>query len=610
MKLIKEIEERIEKSKAAIFECPYCQKHFKAAITRIKNGSKKSCGCLTAMVARERAKTLYKARKPTDHRTKTRLYRYWQEIKQSCNPNTKKYNGTTICKEWEKYEPFKEWYDKNYIEGLFLCWKNRHVSPKTCHFDTKEESFNQKRRDTNIEKYGSKEFCSTDIFKEKTKNTILDRYGVDHISKDKNIKKKAADSYKNMTEEKKVNAINKKKKTCLEKYGVEHPQQLDSVKKKQKQTYLLKYGVENPQQLESIKNKTIETNRKKYGYDYHTQKPDFIEKIKKINLKKYGCEFYTQTEEYKELLLQKRIENENYYTIEGKTIPMFLQSKGLDISYTTALSYYKEYGDSFADHIKDNLTLIENKIKVLLQRLDLEFKEKKFFNGVFPDFLINDNLVIECDGLYWHSDAIMKDNNYHVKKKAIYQENGIKSLFFREDEIHFKFDIVTSIISNTLGLSQKIFGRKTIVKEVDIKTASKFCENNHLMGSGQGRSFGLYYNDELVTLIRVKKKKDGLDISRFCHKLNTSVIGGFSKLLKHIEKEISPKFIQTFIDQRYGTGEYLTDLGFQLETLSPSFCWVKNREVKHRLTFPGNSGYKEKYNKLWDCGQAKWVKYV
>lgn len=33
------------KERFAIFECPYCKKHFKTRVQRVKSGSTKSCGC-------------------------------------------------------------------------------------------------------------------------------------------------------------------------------------------------------------------------------------------------------------------------------------------------------------------------------------------------------------------------------------------------------------------------------------------------------------------------------------------------------------------------------------------------------------------------------------
>ena len=147
-------------------------------------------------------------------------------------------------------------------------------------------------------------------------------------------------------------------------------------------------------------------------------------------------------------------------------------------------------------------------------------------------------------------------------------------------------------------------------KDVNTTTANEFFNDNHLMGKGKGAAFGLYHNNELVTCIRVVKKKDGLDISRFAHKLNTNIIGGFSKLLKHVEQTLNPAFIQTFIDRRYGQGNYLTSLGFTKETESLSFSWYLDNKVLHRMRFPGNTGYQLGAYKIWDARQAKWVKYM
>ena len=94
-------------------------------------------------------------------------------------------------------------------------------------------------------------------------------------------------------------------------------------------------------------------------------------------------------------------------------------------------------------------------------------------------------------------------------------------------------------------------------------------------------------------------------MSRFAHKLNTNVIGGFSKLLKHIELTLNPAFIQTFIDRRYGQGAYLTKLGFIKETEYLSFSWYLKGELHHRMQFPGNTGYDVGAVKIWDAGQAK-----
>jgi hypothetical protein len=130
------------------------------------------------------------------------------------------------------------------------------------------------------------------------------------------------------------------------------------------------------------------------------------------------------------------------------------------------------------------------------------------------------------------------------------------------------------------------------------------------MGQGKGNTFALTIDDIIYSAIRVVKKENGLDISRFCHAIGYNVIGGFSKLLSHIEKTLKPEFIQTFIDLRYGTGDYLPLLGFTKESEYLSFNWTNGKDRLHRMQFPGNSGYENGYYKLWDCGQAKYIKKI
>lgn len=129
------------------------------------------------------------------------------------------------------------------------------------------------------------------------------------------------------------------------------------------------------------------------------------------------------------------------------------------------------------------------------------------------------------------------------------------------------------------------------------------------MGSGRGAAIGLFYNDNLVMAGQFcRLKNNSWDLSRMCAILNTSVIGGYSKILKYFEKKYNPESLQNFIDLRYGSGEYLGNLGFIKSTCYPSFKWTDGNRCFNRMRFPGNSGYNNGLFKIWDCGQQKWLK--
>jgi hypothetical protein len=65
---------------------------------------------------------------------------------------------------------------------------------------------------------------------------------------------------------------------------------------------------------------------------------------------------------------------------------------------------------------------------------------------------------------------------------------------------------------------------------------------------------------------------------------------------------------QTFIDLRYGDGDYLQSFGFKELSCHTSFQWTDGLDTFHRMKFKGNSGYEAGLFKIWDCGQRKMVK--
>lgn len=258
----------------------------------------------------------------------------------------------------------------------------------------------------------------------------------------------------------------------------------------------------------------------------------------------------------------------------------------------------------------DSYSSLELRFKSFLEEYSLAHEHQKRLNlndkCYIPDFIIN-NLIVECDGLYWHSDECRPDD-YHLNKKEVYDNAGYNSLFFREDEIREKFDIVKSVVLNQLNRSNRIFARHCQLDKLDDKTSDVFFETNHLMGKGRGSTYILRFKDDIVAALRLKRtKENNYEISRFCNNKFNTVVGSFSRLLKFAITDKKPDSIMTFIDRRYGKGAYLKDLGFNYVHVYPSFRWTDGFITFHRLKFPGNSGYDNGLFKIYDCGQAKWV---
>jgi very-short-patch-repair endonuclease len=369
------------------------------------------------------------------------------------------------------------------------------------------------------------------------------------------------------------------KETSIKKYGVEHPSQSEVVKNKAKQTNVERYGVESPSKLEAVKEKSIKTCLKKYGVPHHTM-----------------------TQEYKDRTSQRASSKFN-----GKTSKEWAKELQISRSYFNIL--VREFGIEHALSHEKTVSSIELAVRNILLELGVVFETQfKVKNRIADFFIPEHDLIIEADGHYWHSDAVNDDKMYHFKKRQLYVDSGFSPLFFREGEIVNKTNIVRSIISNRIGRSEKIFARKCSLVSLDRKTRKHFFEENHLMGGGSGKAFALESGGKVVAAMQYTNKSGCVDISRFCSAVNTQVVGGFSKLLAAIEASERPSKVTNFVDLRYGSGSHLKRFGFNLERCSVSFSWVNDLDCFHRMRFPGNSGYENGYARIYDCGQAKFVK--
>ena len=245
----------------------------------------------------------------------------------------------------------------------------------------------------------------------------------------------------------------------------------------------------------------------------------------------------------------------------------------------------------------------------------------------------NKKLAIEYNGLYWHSDLHRVDS-YHLNKTLECRKQGIDLIHIFEDEWMFKKEIVKSILKSKLGVFDKIiYGRKCEIKEVNVTDSRIFLDNNHIQGNVNSKvKIGLYYDNELVSLmtfggLRVSmgsKSEDGsYEMYRFANKLNISVIGGFSKLLKYFIKTYNPKSILTFSDNRYFTGEIYKSNNFSfISETKPNYFYIikhkRENRFKYRKDILVSEGYdkdkserqimKERgINRIYDCGNKKWL---
>jgi hypothetical protein len=138
-----------------------------------------------------------------------------------------------------------------------------------------------------------------------------------------------------------------------------------------------------------------------------------------------------------------------------------------------------------------------------------------------------------------------------------------------------------------------------------------FLEANHIQGFvGSKVKIGLFYDNELVSLMTFGKKRVALgnkeqiegeyEMLRFCNKLNTSVIGGASKLLSYFIKTYKPKSILSFANRRYSNGGLYEKLGFKhIGNTQPNYWYFKIHEytLHYRFKFRKDVLVREGFDK-------------
>ena len=426
-----------------------------------------------------------------------------------------------------------------------------------------------------------------------------------------------------------INSIQEKaKEKNLSKLGVEYPFQSDKIQDKVKQVTYERYGFTSlffsSEFQKSIKHNTF----KRFGADNIFASKIFKEYIKEYNLEKYNRESYRQIhfknyENLNENFVKYVFTDNDYFYIEKFC-------KYFNFSLKTGLKYKEDFNiyqtnyfqkcktqRQIFEKIKTNNKILNNKKIIYPFELDI----------VLPDI----ELGIEYNGLMFHSEGLLNegkirnvDKNYHLNKLELCNLKGY-DLFhiFESDNI----DIWISMINNRLGVNERIYARKCIIKELKSTEIKDFLNNNHLQGFiNSSINLGLYYNNELVSLMTFSKprfnKNYEYELIRFCNKLNTSVIGSASKLFNYFIKNYNPKSIISYANRRFSNGSIYEKLGFKLlRKTEPNYFYFKSGNIilmsryqfqKHKLKdkldiynpelSESENMFNNGYRRIYDCG--------
>jgi len=494
----------------------------------------------------------------------------------------------------------------------------------------KSKEILQKEKVGILNRWNGSHYMMNDDVKLRFKESMIKNHGVEWAQQSDIISKKSRESYSNN-----LNLPESLKKRS-EKFFNKSIIDRDNIVTKRKNTIIEKYGsIDNFYNYLNYKVK--EKSILNHGVNHHMSHPDIIKKrvdsykkgvtdklidILPINLEYVGrglnnneidsiisikCLDCGDNFDINRQLLKFRIDRSDDVCLKCNPILCGRSKMKLDVLEFIKLNYT-------GDIISNTRSVIDNEIDIYLPDLGLAF---------------------EFNGLHQHSD-LHKDKYYHINKSNDCLDKDIQLIHIWEDDWLYKTNIIKSIILNKIGNSNRIFARKCIIKEVDNKLVRSFLVNNHIQGFvGSKIKLGLFHNDELVSLMTFgslrkslgyNSKENSYELLRFCNKLNSSVIGGASKLFKHFTKSYEVNQVISYSDTSRGVGNLYEKLGFKFSHNSdPNYYWVINNIRKHRFNFRKDRlvslGYdKEKteiqimnelgYYRIFDCGSKKWIKDI
>ena len=479
---------------------------------------------------------------------------------------------------------------------------------------------------------------------EKRKQTNIERHGAPTWAESKKGREVLSEPW---SDEKKAKYNASMQATCMTRYNVPHHTMTQWYLDKRNATTLKQTGGKYYNHFQDVA-RVKAGNLKVYGYDSWAKTPQGRKFHSENNaMKRYDIKLKSRlarmSNRYDKTLLNILISEdknkfqEYIHNIANPNNLSFRQqiANHLNVSTTYLNALFRKY-DMSNEYLSlgTSTSYAEYEICEFLTSIGLSVKSKDrtILEGQEIDLLIESKkLGIEYNGIRYHSENYGgKDKYYHLDKTNLAESKGYQLLHILENEWldTQKREIWKSIIKAKCGLiTDKVYARKCRLSEIDPNVAKSFLNQNHLAGFiGASKHIGLFYNDELVSVLSYGKSrfsKGETEIYRFASKLNMIVVGGLSKMLSVVEGEN----LVSFADRRFSTINSVYSKIFNNVTIiGPNWygfdCGTYN--LKHRLNFTKqklkellgdkydetksavDNMFNNKMDRIFDCGNFKY----
>ena len=365
----------------------------------------------------------------------------------------------------------KEFGIKKNVSDIVEKRKSTNIRKYGCVSPMQNEEVRQRIKQTNLERYGSENPMECAEIRQKLKETNMEKYGADTVLRLKEFRKD--EKIYNISKEDLIHyyidenltiddiakifgcskgvidnriaeyEIKKPRKliddtierTNMAKYGVKTTAVLPEVVEKRIATNLERYGDENPATTEGVREKMKNTCREKYGVEYSLANPSIREKAKETLRRKYHRENGGQvhlSEESIRIMSSRETLREFMITNNIHTVRELTIALGRG-SMPKVGDYLHKY-DSW-DLINPKESYQEFEIISFVRGLGVScYKDKSILKPYEIDCYCPEYKIgIEFNGTFWHSN-LHKEKDYHIKKSKLAEQKGIRLIHIYESE--------------------------------------------------------------------------------------------------------------------------------------------------------------------------------
>lgn len=492
---------------------------------------------------------------------------------------------------------------------------------------TRTDEYRARAEATNRARYNADWFLQTDEGKQKLRSAYQDKYGVDNAIDVPGAKARQlatvrarygtdyvlqSDSFKE-----------KRKAFMLYNYGTDHYSKTDEYRDKYQATMLVRYGVDNPGKSYIIRNKIAHTNLAKYGVRSVLACRHVRDKGVVTSLQKYGVSQFSKSEQWKREHVRDATKLSTWLSFSADP-STFIQA----LDFTPTILQLSDMCGVSESTVKDKLislgliglvqlhvSTMEDAVRNLILSWDSSLTIQMHCRSIITPQEIDIYLPQRCIGIelnptvthnsscadVWGGDP--KSVNYHLDKTKKCEAAGVRLLHVFGPEWTHKREIVTSMIRNLIGCNlRKVYARNCRVSEIPVDTCNSFLSVNHLFGGADAVvAFGLYYQEELVSVMSFNRSTDW-ELTRFCSLLDTTVVGGVSKLFTHFIRTADPVRVVASSNRAYTQSIVYPLLGFSKVTETDPHCrWVNiNTDVVY------DSQVDDNCVQLFDSGNIVW----